>query len=144
MRPRALRRLPGVLGGRGAGRAAAPSCDRGSWASPRSGTASWSDAGFIILALAGVTYDGLQETAFWGSLMQPIFIAVWEVFGALNTVLIIQTLGLAAVWIVFLAVFTLATAADARAARPGATSRRRWAAWSASTPPRCFRSRAAT
>ena len=45
----------------------------------------WSDAGFIILALAGVTYDGLQETAFWGSLMQPIFMAVWEVFGALNT-----------------------------------------------------------
>ena len=57
-----------------------------------------------------MTYDGLQETAFWGSLMQPIFIAVWEVFGALNTVLIIQTLGLAAVWVVFLAAFTLATA----------------------------------
>ncbi len=72
--------------------------------------AGWSDAGFIILALAGVTYDGLQETAFWGSLMQPLFVAVWEVFGALNTVLIIQTLGLAAVWVVFLAAFTLATA----------------------------------
>ncbi|HEX6474467.1 MAG TPA: hypothetical protein VF114_05210 [Candidatus Limnocylindria bacterium] len=70
----------------------------------------WSDAGFILLALAGVTYDGLQETTFWGSLMQPIFVAVWEVFGALNTVLIIQTLGLAAVWAVFLAAFTLATA----------------------------------
>lgn len=70
----------------------------------------WSDAGFILLALAGVTYDGLQETAFWGSLMQPIFVAVWEVFGALNTVLIIQTLGLAAVWVLFLAAFTLATA----------------------------------
>jgi hypothetical protein len=70
----------------------------------------WSDAGFIILALAGVTYDGLQETAFWGALMQPIFVAVWQVFGALNTVLIIQTLGLATVWVVFLAAFTLATA----------------------------------
>ncbi|HEX5579353.1 MAG TPA: hypothetical protein VFY43_06785, partial [Candidatus Limnocylindria bacterium] len=70
----------------------------------------WSDAGFILLALAGVTYDGLQETAFWGSLMQPLFVAVWEVFGALNTVLIIQTLGLAAVWAVFLGAFTLATA----------------------------------
>jgi hypothetical protein len=69
----------------------------------------WSDAGFILLALAGVTYDGLQETAFWGSLMQPVFIAFWEVFGALNTVLLIQTLGLAAVWLVFLAAFTLAT-----------------------------------
>ncbi|HET9540380.1 MAG TPA: hypothetical protein VFQ46_07250, partial [Candidatus Limnocylindria bacterium] len=72
--------------------------------------AGWSDAGFIILALAGVTYDGLQETAFWGTLMQPIFVAVWEVFGALNTVLIIQTLGMAALWLVFLAAFTLATA----------------------------------
>jgi hypothetical protein len=72
--------------------------------------AQWSDAGFIILALAGVTYDGLQETAFWGALMQPIFVAVWQVFGALNTVLIIQTLGLATVWVVFLAAFTLATA----------------------------------
>ena len=70
----------------------------------------WSDAGFILLALAGVTYDGLQETAFWGSLMQPIFVAVWEVFGALNTVLIIQTFGLATVWVLFLAAFTLATA----------------------------------
>ena len=57
-----------------------------------------------------MTYDGLQETAFWGTLMQPIFVAVWEVFGALNTVLIIQTLGLAALWLVFLAAFTLATA----------------------------------
>jgi hypothetical protein len=72
--------------------------------------AQWSDAAFIILALAGVTYDGLQETAFWGSLMQPVFLAVWEVLGALNTVLIIQTLGLAALWLVFLAAFTAATA----------------------------------
>lgn len=68
-----------------------------------------SDAGFIILALAGVTFDGLQETAFYGSLMQPIFVAFWEVFGALNTVLLIQTLSLAAVWLLFLAAFALAT-----------------------------------
>jgi hypothetical protein len=69
----------------------------------------WSDAGFIILALAGVTYDGLQETAFWGSLMQPIFVALYEVVGALNTVWLVQTLGLAAVWLAFLAAFVLAT-----------------------------------
>ncbi len=76
--------------------------------------AQWSDAGFIILALAGVTYDGLQETAFWGALMQPLFVAVWEAFGALNTVLIIQTLGLAAVWVVFLIAFSVATALTRR------------------------------
>ena len=69
----------------------------------------WSDAGFIILALAGVTYDGLQETAFWGSLMQPVFIAFWDILGALNTVLLIQTMGLAALWLVFLTAFALAT-----------------------------------
>jgi hypothetical protein len=69
----------------------------------------WSDAGFIILALAGVTYDGLQETAFWGAIMQPVFIAFWEILGPLNTVLLIQTLGLATLWLVFLAAFTLAT-----------------------------------
>jgi hypothetical protein len=69
----------------------------------------WSDAAFIILALAGVTYDGLQETAFWGSLMQPVFVAFWEILGPLNTVLLIQTLGLAALWLLFVAAFTLAT-----------------------------------
>jgi hypothetical protein len=68
----------------------------------------WSDAAFIVLALAGVTYDGLQQTAFWGGLMQPIFTAVWEVFGALNTVIIIQTAGLAVVWLVFLLAFSMA------------------------------------
>jgi hypothetical protein len=68
----------------------------------------WSDAGFIVLALAGVTYDGLQETGFYGSLMTPIFAAVWETFGALNTVLIIQTGGLVVTWILFMAAFTLA------------------------------------
>jgi hypothetical protein len=68
----------------------------------------WSDAAFIVLALAGVTYDGLQQTAFWGGLMQPIFTAVWEVFGALNTVIIIQTAGLVVVWLGFLLAFSVA------------------------------------
>jgi hypothetical protein len=70
--------------------------------------AGWSDAGFIVMALAGVTYDGLQETAFWGSLMQPVFLAVWETLGALNTVLLIQTVSLALVWLAFLAAFAVA------------------------------------
>ena len=70
--------------------------------------AGWSDAAFIVLALAGVTYDGLQETAFWGSLMQPLFVALWETFGALNAVLLIQTAGLLGVWLTFSIAFLVA------------------------------------
>jgi hypothetical protein len=70
--------------------------------------AAWSDAAFIVLALAGVTYDGLSETAFWGSLLTPIFLALFDVLGALNTVFIVQTAGLLAVWLAFLAVFAAA------------------------------------
>jgi hypothetical protein len=68
---------------------------------------NFSDAGFIVLALAGVTYDGLQVTAFYGSLMTPIFTAFWETFGALNTVLLIQTAGLIAAWIIFMVAFLI-------------------------------------
>jgi hypothetical protein len=68
----------------------------------------FSDAAFIVLALAGVTYDGLQETGFYGSLMTPIFTAFWETFGALNTVLLIQTAGLIVVWIAFMVAFLIA------------------------------------
>jgi hypothetical protein len=71
-------------------------------------SAGWSDAAFIVLALAGVTYDGLQETAFWGWLMQPVFEAALKSLGAANTVIIIQTAGLAAVWLVFLVAFAVA------------------------------------
>lgn len=40
--------------------------------------AGWSDAAFIVLALAGVSYDGLKETAFGGTLLgitQPPLVA---------------------------------------------------------------------
>lgn len=70
--------------------------------------AGWSDAAFIVLALAGVSYDGLKETAFWGWLMQPFFDAVWNSVGALNAVLLVQTLGLLVVWGVFAGAFSLA------------------------------------
>jgi hypothetical protein len=68
----------------------------------------WSDAAFIVLALAGVTYDGLQQTGFWGSLMTPIYAAAIPVFGALNTVIIIPTAGLLGVWLAFMAAFSAA------------------------------------
>lgn len=70
--------------------------------------AGWSDAAFIVLALAAVTYDGLAETSFWGRLMQPFFSVAFDLVGALNAVLLIQTLGLVAVWLAFLAAFSVA------------------------------------
>jgi hypothetical protein len=70
--------------------------------------AGWSDAAFIVLALATVSYDGLKETSFWGSLMQPFFSSAFDLFGALNAVLLVQTLGLVAVWLAFLAAFSVA------------------------------------
>lgn len=70
--------------------------------------AGWSDAAFIVLALAGVTYDGLSETTFWGSLLNPIFVALFEVLGALNTVYLVQTGGLLVIWLLFLAAFGIA------------------------------------
>jgi hypothetical protein len=70
--------------------------------------AGWSDAAFIVLTLAGVTYDGLSPTAMWGSLLNPIFDALWEAFGALNTVYIVLTGGVLLVWLAFLTAFTIA------------------------------------
>jgi hypothetical protein len=68
----------------------------------------WSDAGFIVLALSGVTFDGLKETAFWGTIASAVFPAVINIFGALDAVLIVQTAGLLGVWLVFLAAFGIA------------------------------------
>jgi hypothetical protein len=84
-------------------------------------TAGWSDAAFIVLALAGVSYDGLQETTFWGALMQPFFQFAFEAFGALNAVLVVQTIGLVAVWVVFLAAFAAAAELTRQLHDPGRT-----------------------
>ncbi|HEX2194774.1 MAG TPA: hypothetical protein VHK63_07475 [Candidatus Limnocylindria bacterium] len=70
--------------------------------------AGWSDAAFIVLALAAVTYDGLQVTSFWGAVMQPVFVVAFDLLGALNAVLAVQTGGLLAVWLVFFAAFAIA------------------------------------
>jgi len=81
--------------------------------------AGWSDAAFIVLALAGVSFDGLNETAFWGKLLEPFFNAVWDALGALNAVLVVQTAGLLAVWLVFLAAFATAAWLTRRLHDPG-------------------------
>ena len=73
------------------------------------GSAGWSDAAFIVLVLSGVTYDGLQETAPFGSAMNLLFTALLPVIGAVNTVLVVQTILLVALWLAFLGVFILAS-----------------------------------
>jgi hypothetical protein len=84
--------------------------------------AGWSDAAFIVLALAGVTYDGLGETAFWGGLLNPIFVALFEVLGALNTVFLVQTGGLIVIWLAFMGAFGLAARLTRALHDPGQTT----------------------
>jgi len=73
------------------------------------GSPSWSDAAFIVLLLSAVTYDGLQETAPFGSAFILLFDALLPVIGALNTVLAVQTILLLALWLAFMGVFILAS-----------------------------------
>ena len=73
------------------------------------GRAGWSEAAFMVLVLSAVTYDGLQETAPFGSAMNLLFTALLPAIGALNTVLAVQTILLLAVWLTFLGVFVLAS-----------------------------------
>ncbi len=73
------------------------------------GHAGWSDAAFLLLVLAAVTYDGLQETAPFGSAMNVLFPALLPIIGALNTVLAVQSILLAGLWSAFFGVFVLAS-----------------------------------
>ncbi|MEX0625327.1 MAG: hypothetical protein WD402_02155 [Chloroflexota bacterium] len=73
------------------------------------GRAGWSEAAFIVLVLSAVTYDGLQETAPFGSAMNLLFTSLLPVIGALNTVLAVQTILLLVVWLAFLGIFILAS-----------------------------------
>jgi hypothetical protein len=72
------------------------------------GSAGWSDAAFIVLVLAGVTFDGLSETAPWARVMTELFKALLPVVGPLNTVLVVQVIGLLGIWLAFLGAFSAA------------------------------------
>lgn len=67
----------------------------------------WSDAVFIVLVLAGVTYDGLRETAIGALLFDALYPSVSVVLGTTSptTFLVVETLQAAAVLAVFLAAF---------------------------------------
>jgi hypothetical protein len=70
--------------------------------------AGWSDAAFIVLALAGVSYDGLQETAFGAALLTFLLPPVQGLFGLTSTTfLVLDTLALIVVVVGFLVAFSL-------------------------------------
>jgi hypothetical protein len=83
------------------------------------GRAGWSDAAFIVLVLSAVTFDGLSETGPWATVMNVLFTALLPIIGPLNTVLVVQTIGLIGLWGAFLAAFTLAGALTRRLHDPG-------------------------
>ncbi len=76
------------------------------------GRPGWSDVAFIILALAGVTYDGMRETAIGNVLFDAIYPPVSAVLGTSSaaTFLLVETLQFATVFAVFLAAFVTISA----------------------------------
>jgi hypothetical protein len=65
-----------------------------------------SDAAFVVLVLAGVTYDGLRETALGAAMLGLILPPVQSALGlTATTFLLVDTVGLAAVYAAFLAAF---------------------------------------
>jgi hypothetical protein len=67
----------------------------------------WSDAGFIVLALAGVTYDGLRGTPAWADLSNGFFPYVYPRLDAFTALLVTGTVGLLGVWLAFVVVFSI-------------------------------------
>ena len=68
--------------------------------------AGWSDAVFIVLALAGVTYDGLRETAFGATLLEALLPPITDAFGITATAfLLVDTTAFAMLAAAFLAAF---------------------------------------
>ena len=83
----------------------------------------WSDAAFIVLLLAGVTYDGLSETAFGATLLEWVLTPVIGALGVTSLAfLLTETLTLALVVITFLAAFAAVIALSRMLGR-GATMR---------------------
>jgi hypothetical protein len=68
--------------------------------------AGWSDAAFIVLALAGVTYDGLRETSFGAALIGWLLPPITGAFGVtLTAFLLVDTVAFALVVAAFLLAF---------------------------------------
>lgn len=72
------------------------------------GRTGWSDAAFILLVLAAVSYDGLSETGVWTAFARPLFVPARTVFGDGYAFTAIDTIGLALVYTAFMGIFALA------------------------------------
>ena len=71
------------------------------------GRTGWSDAAFIVVALAGVTYDGLRETGFGATLIGWLLPPAIDIFGAtLTAFLLVDTVALLLIIAAFLAAFS--------------------------------------
>jgi hypothetical protein len=93
----------------------------------------WSDAAFIVLVLAAVTYDGMRETAFGATLLEWLLTPITDALGVTSLAfLLTDTAALALVVVAFLVAFTLVLALT-RALAPG--SRMRPAAYASTLLP---------
>jgi hypothetical protein len=70
--------------------------------------AGWGDAAFILLALAGVTFDGLQETSLGGGVLTILFPPLAEAFSPLVASYLAPIATLAGVFGVFMLAFAVA------------------------------------
>jgi hypothetical protein len=68
----------------------------------------WSDAGFILLALAGVTFDGLQETSLGAQILSVLFPPLSTAFGPLWASYLAPSVMLAGLYGFFVAAFAVA------------------------------------
>jgi hypothetical protein len=83
----------------------------------------WSDAAFVVLVLAGVTYDGLRQTQFGATMLQALLTPLLEAFGPTSLAfLLADTAGLGLLIAAFLAAFAT-TLALTRALARGAPMR---------------------
>jgi hypothetical protein len=70
--------------------------------------AGWSDAVFIILVLAGVTYDGMRETSFGAKILEWLLPAAISVFGStLTAFLLVDTIAFGVLAGAFVAAFAV-------------------------------------
>jgi len=82
--------------------------------------AGWSDAAFIVLALAGVSYDGMRETAFGATLLGWLLPPVQGMLGMTGaTFLVTETLAFAVVFAAFWIAFVLVAWLTQRLGDPG-------------------------
>ena len=75
----------------------------------------WSDAAFVILLLAGITYDGLRETGFGAAMLRALLPPIQGAFGSTaTTFLVVDTLAMAAVYAAFVTAFVAVLAVTRR------------------------------